>query len=231
MAQEQDIGKALSYQVKREMAERYFSARKAIEDDITLLHDKIRELEDFFDLVIASDFLRLYSMLVEKDLIDKFLSKINIKDPPFYDDYMIRSKNIKNRLLMGLNDRGWTSFGRFHNRFKDSYLKLYNDVKLYNEKFNDLLEFELIVKEEVSQMKTKFSLDEMMYFMRQLDRDDVPGLMSDNICCRTERLEDSLGFIVPDVKFSIHVLPLLPNWKDLSSELGSILKPAFNFEK
>jgi hypothetical protein len=231
MAREYDIGKALAYQVKREMAERYFSARKTIEDDITMLHSKITELSDYFDFVIASDFLRLYSILVEKDLIDKFLEMINLKEPSFYDDYMIRSKNIKNRLLMGFQDRGWTSYGKFHNRFKDSYLKLFENVMRYNEKVQELIDFENIVKEETALIKTKFSLDEMMCFMRELDREDVPGVMTENICCRTERLEDSLGFIVPDVKSSIHFFPPLPLWKDLSPEIGYILKPAFNLQK
>jgi len=231
MAKEHDIGKALAYQVKREIAERYFSARKAIEDDITLLHDKINETSDFFELVIASDFLRLYSILVERDLIDKFLEKLNINEPPFYDDYMIRSKNIKNRLLTGFQDRGWTSYGKFHNRFKDSYIKLYEDIVKYNEKLNGLKEFNDVVREEVALLKTKFSLDEMMSFMRELDRDDMPGVMAENICYRSERLEECLGFIVPDAQTYLHFFPLLPQWKDLSFDMDSILKPAFNLQK
>jgi len=132
---------------------------------------------------------------------------------------------------MGFQDRGWTSYGKFHNRFKDSYLKLLENVSQYIEKVQELIEFEIVIKEEVALMKTKFSLDEMMYFMRQLDREDIPGIMTENICCRTERLEDSLGFIVPEVQSSIHFFPSLPSWKDLSPEIGHILKPAFYLQK
>ncbi len=181
---EGDISKALTYQVKREIAERYFGYRKIIEDDKKNLDVMRAELQRFYDERIGIDFVRIYVLLKDKNLIRAFLDIIGWPEGefPFYDDYVVRSKTIEGRLLKGMEPRGWTSRGKFVNLLVDSYKKLLEDFDSYRDKYEECIEEAEIINEEIRQFRDKFALDEILGFIGSLDsHDDLAGSLGENL--------------------------------------------------
>ncbi|MBW2164022.1 MAG: hypothetical protein JRF43_06180, partial [Deltaproteobacteria bacterium] len=79
---EQDIGKALTYQIKREKAERYYGYRKIIEEDRQVLEAMISDLYFLYEQKIGRDIARIYILLQDLNLIDEFLRLTGWEDRP-----------------------------------------------------------------------------------------------------------------------------------------------------
>ena len=69
---EVDISKALSYEIKKELADRYFGFRSLIEREKEVLSAKVREYSLTLEQEIGHDLVRIYMMLRNERLIDRF---------------------------------------------------------------------------------------------------------------------------------------------------------------
>ena len=63
MALKQTIDEVLSTEIKRDIAERYFSFRKLIEEDEMDLEEKIRQYSIILEKRISFDLIRIYILL------------------------------------------------------------------------------------------------------------------------------------------------------------------------
>ncbi|MDY6895822.1 MAG: hypothetical protein SVO01_10465, partial [Thermotogota bacterium] len=128
---EQDIGKALTYQIKREIAERYFGYRKIIEEDRQALEAMISDLCFLYEQNIGRDIVRIYVLLRNLNLIDEFLKLTGWEGRPFFDQYIVESGTIRERLLKKMELHGWLAHYKFNNLLLDSYERLYLDMFEY----------------------------------------------------------------------------------------------------
>ncbi|MEZ0328417.1 MAG: hypothetical protein ABWK15_02415 [Dissulfuribacterales bacterium] len=225
-----DISKALAYQVKREMAEQYFGARKVIEEDIEALKQEYKVLRDFYDLRIGVDLLRIYSMLKDKKLSEGFMSVIHWQGLPFYDDYMVASKNIARRLQEPVTSWGITAFYRFFNELCNAYELLKKDVQEYNERLEGLSDEVTTINEEIALFERRFSLDEMMSFLRTMDRDPaLEGVLGQNLVADSSAREDGLRLIkLSDPREQLPSVPALPDLSYIRHSLKDIARQAFS---
>jgi len=210
---EQDIGKALAYQIKREIAERYFGYRKTIEEDRQALEAMIPGLRFLYKQKIGKDVIRIYVLLRDMNLIDEFLSLAGWKSRPFFDQYTVESGTIREQLPKNIELHGWTAHSRFTNLLLDSYERLYLDTFEYREKLDEVLEEAQVIDEEVRQFKEKFSLEEIMSFLNTLDRrDDLAGVLGENLPAgRAEDLSSRLDLLpVGDLEKLLPKVPELP---------------------
>jgi hypothetical protein len=179
---EQDIGKALTYQIKKEIAERYFGYRKFIEEDRQALEAMIPDLHSLYEQKIGRDIVRIYVLLRDLDLIDEFLRLAGWEGRPFFDQYIVESETIRGQLLKNMELHGWMPHSRFTNLLLDSYERLYLDIFEYRKKLDEVLEEAKVIDEEIRQFKEKFSLGEIMGFLKTLDRrDDLTGVLGENL--------------------------------------------------
>lgn len=225
-----DIAKALSYQVKKEAAERYFGLRKIIEDEIHQLKAKTRELLDQYDLVLATDFLRLYTIIRHKDLIYEFINLLKLTEPPFYDEYLVSSKTIRERLLSKVKSSGLTFLGRLYNKFKYSYYKLFEDNISYEKAYHDFIAQRSILEEDIKNFNENYSICDTLMYFKELDRQDIPSVMAENICYKREELEKKMSFSLPIECYNIPVNFNLPEWDEISSPTKLILKKILSRE-
>ncbi|MDD3553012.1 MAG: hypothetical protein PHC35_00615 [Deltaproteobacteria bacterium] len=225
-----DISKALAYQVKREMAEQYFGARKVIEEDIEALKPEYKALQDFYDLRIGVDLLRIYSMLKDKDLAEGFMSIIHWQGLPFYDDYMVASRNIARRLQEPVTSWGITAFYRFFNELCNAYELLEKDVREYNDRLESLADEVATINEEIALFERRFSLDEMMSFLRTMDRDPaLEGVLGQNLIANPDAREDGLRLAkLPDPREQLPSAPALPALSDIRHSLKDVAKQVGN---
>jgi len=222
---EQDIGKALTYQIKREIAERYFGYRKNIEEDRQALEAMISDLYFLYEQKIGRDIARIYVLLQDLNLIDEFLRLTGWEDRPFFDQYTVESGTIMERLLENMELSGWLAYSKFANLFLDSYGRLYLDTVEYREKLDEVLDEAQVIDEEIRQFKEKFALEEIMNFLNTLDRrDDLAGVLGENLPAgRAEDLSSRLELAsVGDLEKLLPKVPDLPAPDNVKSRLKDL---------
>lgn len=222
---EQDIGKALTYQIKREIAERYFGYRKIIEEDRQALEAMIAGLRFLYEQKIGRDIVRIYILLRDLNLIDEFMSLAGWKGRPFFDQYVVESGTIREQLLKNIGLHGWMAHSRFTNLFLDCHERLYLDAFEYREKLDEVLEEAQVIDEEIRQFKEKFVLEEIMSFLNTLDRrDDLVGVLGENLPTgRAEDLSSRLELVpVGDLEELLPKVPELPQPNKVKNSLKDL---------
>ena len=222
---EQDIGKALTYQIKREIAERYFGYRKTIEEDRQALEAMISDLCFLYEQKIGRDIARIYVLMQDLNLIDEFLRLTGWEGRPFFDQYTVESGTIRERLLKNMELHGWLAHSKFANLLLDSYERLYLDTFKYREKLDEVLEEAQVIDEEIRQFKEKFALEEIMSFLNTLDRrDDLAGVLGENLPAgRAEDLSSRLELVpVGDLEKLLPRVPDLPAPDKVKSSLKDL---------
>jgi len=167
-----DIEKALAYQIKKEIAQRYFRIRKLIEEDSANARTLLNKLEKIYTEKLKPAFLRIYSLLLDEDLIKEFSALLDLQEPPFLDEFLNMSQQEREKLIKDLEVHGWFKEKRFLNLLMDSYRMLYEQWKDYYDLREEVLDELELVKEEVKQFTKNYSLDDIMHFLRSLDMGD-----------------------------------------------------------
>ncbi|WP_022852583.1 hypothetical protein [Thermodesulfatator atlanticus] len=226
---EEDVAKALAYQVKRDLAERYFGARRAIEEDSKNYFRKIEELKKKFLPKLAESFARIYTLLnYDEELIKKFLEITGLKEAYFRSEQKDALETFK-----GFKLKGFTSKGRFKNLFLESYARLYDLVNEYRKELDELKVEAEVINHEIEIFKEKFNLTEIMHFLKDLEGpSEFADLGLTSLEESVSKLEDKLEFkkIPPPEKF-LPDISALPPLKEISKPLGSLAKEAFNKHK
>ncbi|NPA95746.1 MAG: hypothetical protein GXO58_10020 [Thermodesulfobacteria bacterium] len=167
-----DIEKALAYQIKKEIAQRYFRLRKLIEDDSANVQQMLQRLNETYQSQIKPAFFKIYGLLASKDLIEKFSNILGLETPPFLEEFLKNNDLERPILPQDLDRRGWFKESRFTNLLLDAYEELFKKWQDYNDQREEVLEELDIVKEEVEQFTRNYSLDEIMHFLRTLNMED-----------------------------------------------------------
>ena len=164
-----DINKHLAFEIKKEMADRYFGFRKLIEEDIQDYDDQILSSFRRLEQKIGFDLVRLYILLKDENLIHEFFQLAGLDQMIFYDAYLGESKNLQKRVFAGQKIRGLTKAGRFKNMVLDTYEALSNDVDEYRQNLVKLSGERENIVEEINHFYKKHDLGTMMDFLRSLD--------------------------------------------------------------
>ncbi|NTV12418.1 MAG: hypothetical protein HGA96_00550 [Desulfobulbaceae bacterium] len=203
-----DIAKVMTYEIKKEMAERYFGFRKLIDEDKLKLATQMRRQTMTSEQRIVMDLARIYILLQDQRLIKRFLTVSGLEEELFYDEYLVSSPTIRARVFAGMQTRGLTRAGRFKNLLLDCYDLLVADVDAYREKFGELLDSREFIRAEIKLFYQKNDLSSMLGFLRQLDGDDNAGLAGPVVAKVGEDMESKLKVEPPEA--IEHHLPIIP---------------------
>ncbi len=168
----EDITKLLAFEVKKEMADRYFGFRKRIEDDSRAYGAKLAQSTLELENRIGYDLIRLYILLQQEALIREFLDLVKLPQELFYDPYTISSPTIRKRLFSGLKCHGFSRKGRFKKMFMAIYLSLAKALDDYRTTRGELIEERQTIREEINIFYRKNDIDGIMSFIRRLDGPD-----------------------------------------------------------
>lgn len=226
---EADISKVLSYEIKKEMAERYFGFRKLIEEDTQDLHRQLQIQSRTNEQEVGHCLARLYILLGDEELIHEFLLLAGLEEQIFYDPYLLESPTLRARALAGIRARGFTRAGRFKNLVLDSYELLVEKVEKYRERFDELEESLETIKEEIQLFYRKNDLGSIMHFFRSMDDHANEGpLYSDMRSGATEQLEKSLRIAPPSpIEQSLPVIPPLMPLRSVRKPLKRLAERAY----
>jgi len=113
----EDFAQTLAFEVKKDIAERYFGFRKIIEEDSNDYQKEIIESTLVLETKIGFDLLRIYALLQEDSLIKEFYTLTNLGDVLFFDSYISTSQSIRKRLFQDQDIHGFFRQSRFSNMF------------------------------------------------------------------------------------------------------------------
>ena len=164
-----DITKHLAYEIKKEMADRYFGFRKLIEEDRQ--EDDDQGLTSFrrLEQKIGFDLIRIYILLKDENLIHEFFQLAGLDHKYFYDSYLAKPANSKKKALTGLKIRGLTKASRFKNMILDIYETLCIDIDEYRSNLIEVAEKRENIIEEINYFYRKHDLGTIIDFLRTLD--------------------------------------------------------------
>ena len=227
-----DLNTTLAFEVKKEIADRYFGFRKIIEEDTNTYQKNIiagaMELED----KIGFDLVRLYVLLQDNALINEFFRITGLGEILFYDQYISKSPTIRKRVLADFPVHGLTRKRRFHNMVFDIYDSLEQNVADYRERILELAEDQETIKEEINLFYQKNDISGIMLFLRGMDG-TTPGsfgpmagaIDTDNAITMEQKMR--LQPPGPVEKF-LPILSPIPPAKKIQNELKGLVDKAFS---
>lgn len=225
---EQDIAEVLSYEIKKELADRYFGFRKQIEEDKECLCRDVRHCALTREQKIALDLARIYILLRDEDLIRQFLSLTGLKEEIYYDPYLVESSTIRKRVFEGVRPRGLTRRGRFINLVLDSYQTLEDHVEGYREQFGQLSDEIETIKEEIALFYRKNNLGSIMDLLRNLDScsDATSGSLHQG--CAAESYEEKLRIEPPaPLEQQLPIIPPIAPFTQIRTPLKKLARQAY----
>ncbi len=164
-----ELADFLSFEVKKELAERYFGFRRLIEEDKESFASRVRESEISLAQLVCRDLVRIYILLQTEELIADFLATCGLDERLFYDPYLIDSPTIRQRVFSGVHPRGLTLAGKFKRLFLDCYEELEAHVGRYRERLAELQAQWEVIDEEIRLFTRRHDLGGIMDFLRRLD--------------------------------------------------------------
>lgn len=224
-----DISQFLSYEIKKELADRYFGFRKLIEDNKADLEKDILHHHRTVGQKIVWDLNRIYIMLNNEELIREFLSLTGLEEQFYYDPYILVSPTLRQRIFDGAKTRGLTASGRFKHLFMATYEQLTQDVAKYREKYAELLDDQETIEEEIKIFYRQNDIGTIMGFLRLMDADGSHGALEgapENGF--VESMEKKMRLTPPvQVQMEIPLIPPLIPLPQIKKELKKLAEEAF----
>jgi len=205
-----DITEFLSYEIKKELADRYFGFRKLIEEDKGNLEQDLRHSSQTIGNRIVIDLTRIYILLQDDNLISQFLEVSGLGEKFFYDPYIPTSPTLRAKVFMGVKARGLTTSGRFKNLLMCLYETLAVDIEEYRQRLTELIDSQEAIEEEIKLFYKKNDISTIMGFLRAIDGDQTThgSLQGELTNGFSERLEKKMR-VMPPIKV-VDELPIIP---------------------
>ena len=226
----EDFAKTLAFEVKKEIADRYFGFRKIIEEDSNDYQQEVISSTLVLETKIGFDLLRIYSLLQEDALIMHFYELTKLGDVLFFDSYVSSSPTIRKRLFEDQKVHGLFRKSRFHNMFFDVYESLRYHIDNYRARIAALIEEHDVIEEEIKIFYQKNDISGIMLFLRSLDGNGgTSGTMSGGIdSSGTISMEKKMRLQAPQpVEKFLPLLAAIPDASAINSELKALINKAY----
>ncbi len=222
-----ELADSLAIEVKREIAERYFTHRKVVEEEVEDYLDALKKFRKKEEEV-TKELLRLVYLLEDEDLLKRFHELTGIPLEEFADEYLLEASHIRKRLFRGLKGRGLTSKGRFLHLFEDTYKRLFEKLNSYRKEFLKLKRQAELVNSDIEEFNRSYDLSSMLSFFNALSDSSPPIGAVENMEEVTKSLEGQLKFKkVPPPEEEFPELKVPPEWKKVHRELSKLAKEAY----
>lgn len=231
---ESDITQFLSYEIKKELAERYFGFRKLIEEDKNALEKDLRHSKQTIGNKIVLDLSRLYILLQDESLIDQFLNLTGLGEKFFYDPYILTSPTIRAKVFSGVKAKGLTASGRFKKLLMCLYEALIKDIEEYRERLTELIDSQETIEEEIKIFYRSNDISSIMGFLRNIDGDkSTHGSLEGGLRSGfSESLENKMKVSPPPMVIEeLPILPPLTPLPQIKKEIKKLAEQAFKLHK
>ncbi len=211
-----NISEVLVYEIKKEIADRYFGFRKLIEDDKLDFAEKTRQYSFILEKRISFDLIRIYIALKDEELIQRFLALTGLPADLFYDPYLTLSNTIRQRVFSGAHIHGLFHAGRFKNLVFDCYKRLETHTLEYRTRFDELKKYQNEINQEIETFYRKNDLGSIMGFLKTLGDANRIGHMEGGMEMGMSQSLEAKMRIEPQLPPE-HYLPVLQPLPSLAS--------------
>ncbi|MDA3969890.1 MAG: hypothetical protein PF442_00910 [Desulfobulbaceae bacterium] len=225
----QDIVAALNIEIKKEMADRYFSFRKLIESDTQALNKAVANAVKI-EQVVVIDLSRMYILLHDEQLIEKFLHHSGLTSNYYFDAYIVASPTIKTRMFQDISVWGLTWRGRFTKIFLNCYDDLCRHIDIFRSLREELSAEQELIGHTIDMFYRQNDISSMLGFFRSMDSMSQMGsTMEGSINSGfDESLQKKMKIIPPHtVDQEIDPLPPLVPAEQIKSKLKELAHEAF----
>lgn len=227
----EDLNKILTFEVKKELADRYFGFRKIIEEDTNDYQKKIIASTLDLERKIGFSLVCLYILLREEGLVNQFSTLTGVDSSLFFDPYVNQSPTIRRQVLHRCRIHGFTRKRRFLNLFFDSYRNLEHYIEEYRHQLVELMADHDTIKEEIDIFYKKNDISGIMLFLRGIDGTtpgSAGGMEGALDSGRGLRMEEKMRVKPPTpVEKLLPVLPPLPAFDSIQKKLKELALTAF----
>jgi len=227
----QDIDKMLSYEIKKEIADRYFGFRKLIEEDIEDYDNQVIAAFRRLEQKIGFDLVRLYILLKDEQVIHDFFQVTKLGEKLFFDPYLAESATIRKRVFADIQPHGLTKKNRFRNMVTETYQTLTSHIDEYKINLELLRDEQQTIAEEIKLFYLKNDLSTIMDFLRGLGGSTSykSGAMEGGLTPQTgESLDDKMRVKTPPpVEQLLPRLPKVRAYKEIKPKLKAIIDKAY----
>ena len=227
----EDISKALVYEIKQDIANRYFGFRKQIEIASNQYLQGLQASDKDYTTKILLDMHRIHCLLQNNQLFRRFIEFTKLPEAigSLYTD---PKSPVQWRLLFaGLKGEGFTRKRRHRNLLYKVYQSLYCSIDAYRNIFVQLTEEHEEICKEIDRFYRMNDLSGILNFLREIDNPDTlrSGLLNtDRATLAGQNLEQDLRIVPPPaVTTRMHSLAQLPPLQAAKATLNQLIKEAF----
>jgi hypothetical protein len=228
----EDFANAIAYEVKQEIADRYFGFRTRIETQSKEYLAKLRETGQDLDSRIQLDLCRMQFLLQEPRLFCSFLKLVNLPR-----DFAMRLTTRQSlpkvqELFFTMKGQGFTRWRRFCGLAIAIYLSLAESIETYHNTFLLLQEDHAEICMEIEKFQRQNDLSDILCFLRNLDALDAERknfLHSHPTLQSNRALEQDLRIAPPAPVTEVMLwLNILPPLKQIKGQFIELLKEAYS---
>ncbi|MCB2182142.1 MAG: hypothetical protein KQH63_08970 [Desulfobulbaceae bacterium] len=223
------IDDVIAYEIKKDIADRYFGFRKLIEEDELDLQHHIRQQSFILEKRISFDLIRLVILLKGEELIASFFDMTSLDKDRFFDPFFVDAPTIRERVFEGVKIHGLTKFKKFRNLVLDSYERLTVHTAQYMERYRQLQEEKEVIDEEIKLFYQKNDLGSIMGFLRSLGDTKSSGSMQGGMeIGMAQSLEKKMAIPPPlPIENYLPVIDPLPPLDNISKKLKKLIDQAY----
>lgn len=225
-----DIFSFLSFEIKKEIADRYFGFRKIIEEDKLDLTQRIKQHSFILQKRISFELLRIYAFLKDEELIQSFLDIAGLDKDTFYDPQFTRLETFKERVFTGIKLRGFTTRGKAVKLLFDCYDRLSIHAHQYHNKIEELQELKETIDEEIKVFYEQNELGTILGFLKSLNDPSVAGGIEGGLeVGLTASLEEKMKIEPPKaIERCLPVMSALPSLPSVRKKIKHLAIKAYN---
>ncbi len=227
----EDITKALAYEIKQDIANRYFGFRKRIETESRQYLDDLQRDGEQYAAAIIMDMQRMHCLLQNEQLFSLFVTFTRLPDTLGSFVTEPKSPSRWQTLFSGLHGKGFTRKGRYRNLMYTVYLSLADSIDTYRDSFIRFTEEHEDICGEIDRFYRMNDLSGILSFLREIDNPDGLHsgiLQADRANLATGNIDQELRIVPPPpVTSCMHSLDQLPPLEDAKPTLDRLIKQAF----
>lgn len=236
-----DLTNAIAFEVKQEIADRYFGMRTRIEAHSRQYFERLQQTDQTLTVAIGLDLLRMRAIFAAPELFHAFLTLIDLTTEDAISLCTRPSPPPTNsELFQQLRCRGLTRRQRLRSLFNLVYCSLAKNIAAYHQEALLLQQEHEEICSEIEKFERQNDLTDILCFLRTLDcheTDRRRHLHAEGGVGQKNDLEVALRLVPPPAPFAVllqlRLLPPLPRlggpWHKLINE--ACAEPAKEFPR
>jgi hypothetical protein len=227
------IADALAYEIKREVATRYFGFRKNIETISALYRERLAQYSRGMKEKLSRDIRRLQYLFPVREHFQSAVELAGLT-MSFADKALTASEmESKKEIFSGLSTSGFTRRGRFLHLGRQSFAMLLDHLDEYHEVYCELMAEQQEIANRIRDFEIKNDLSGILGFFRGLESNKWQAdiLQTDTVIGADQALVHDLRIpLPPPVTTEMPDLAEPPLFTRVSRALDRLLKLSYHYQ-